>query len=301
MSILESGSEKGASRISHLQSSQIAMSACLLTWNPEKWTWHELPTVAELIGEEGPQQRRWSSGNTKREEMIGEGDRVFLLRQRVAPTGIIGSGKVVVPPYQAPHWNEERRKQGEEANFVQVKFDALLVPGVDPILTRDRLRNEPELSEVDWGIPASGTTISEEEADALERLWRVHLDQLGLEIQEVDILDAGESGKPDRVQHEVLRIVRDPVHSRKVKEENNYQCQVCDEILSLPNGDRYAEAHHVHPLGEGGDDTKANIMCVCPNCHALLDYGAIRFNPEKIDGVGRKYIEYHNEEVYAGE
>ena len=275
------------------------MSACLLTWNPEKWTWHELSTLADLIKRQGPKVKRWSSGVTKHK--IDEGDRAFLLRQSVEPTGIIGSGEVVVPPYQAPHWDDEKRKEGKKANFVRVRFDALLVPNVDPILPRDLLREEPELSDVDWDVQASGTTISKHQAESLEWIWRSHLAQAGFESEEKEGTKAADTEEPNRVRRETLRIVRDSTHSRTVKEENDYHCQICGHTLHLANGDRYAEAHHVHPLGEGGADVLANIMCVCPNHHALLDYGAIRLDPEEIEGVGAEYIEYHNKEVYEGQ
>jgi hypothetical protein len=113
--------------------------------------------------------------------------------------------------------------------------------------------------------------------------------------------DLDEPKQPDRVRRTVLRIIRDSTHSRSVKKENNYECQICGETLPLSNGNRYAEAHHVHPLGEGGPDIPTNIMCVCPNHHALVDYGAIRLDPEEIDGIGREYIEYHNTEIFESE
>jgi predicted restriction endonuclease len=89
--------------------------------------------------------------------------------------------------------------------------------------------------------------------------------------------------------------------SCKAKEEDDYECQICGETLRLADGDRYAEAHHVHPLGEGGKDIPANNMCVCPNHHALLDYGAIPLDSEEIERVGSEYIEYHNRQIFESE
>lgn len=275
------------------------MSACLLTWNPEKWTWHELPELAASIKRHGPQVKRWSSGVTKHK--IDEGDRAFLLRQSEDPTGIIGSGTVVVPPYQAPHWNDEKRKEGQKANFVRVRFDALLVPNVDPILPRDLLREESGLSGVNWDTQASGTTISDDETELLEGIWQSHLNQAGFKFEESESENLAGTEEPDRVRRETVRIIRDSAHSRAVKEENNYECQICGETLRLANGDRYAEAHHVHPLGEGGEDTPANIMCVCPNHHVLLDYGAIPLDSEEVEGVGSKYIQHHNQKIFESE
>ena len=108
--------------------------------------------------------------------------------------------------------------------------------------------------------------------------------------------DLNEPEQPNRVRREVVRVVRDSTHSRTVKEENDYECQICGETLRLANGERYAEAHHVHPLGEGGVDIPANI-----NHHALLDNGAVRLDPGTIEGVARRYIEYHNEQIFVSQ
>jgi predicted restriction endonuclease len=40
------------------------------------------------------------------------------------------------------------------------------------------------------------------------------------------------------------------------------------------------DAHHLHPLGMGGEDCKENMIVVCPNCHRLLDAGGIKIDPE---------------------
>ena len=64
---------------------------------------------------------------------------------------------------------------------------------------------------------------------------------------------------------------------------------------------QYAEAHHLQPLGgdHHGPDVIENIICVCPNHHALLDYFAISLSDIKIErhpehSVGGVYLTYHN-------
>ncbi|MBI3325979.1 MAG: hypothetical protein HYZ81_04650 [Nitrospinae bacterium] len=49
-----------------------------------------------------------------------------MLRQKVEPRGIIGSGWATTPAYQHRHWEDERRRRGELANFVGLRFDRLL-------------------------------------------------------------------------------------------------------------------------------------------------------------------------------
>ena len=45
---------------------------------------------------------------------------------------------------------------------------------------------------------------------------------------------------------------------------------------------RYAEGHHLHPLGSAydGPDVRGNILVVCPTHHAEFDYGPIAINPK---------------------
>lgn len=112
----------------------------------------------------------------------------------------------------------------------------------------------------------------------------------------------------DRVLATSYRILRDTELARRVKSIHRYECQLCGHTIQLPDGNRYAEAHHIRGLGEphNGHDVIGNILCVCPNHHAELDYGAtelalskLRIDPaHPIDG---KYIEYHNRYIYKGE
>ena len=122
----------------------------------------------------------------------------------------------------------------------------------------------------------------------------------------IDIVDlAVDDEPPDRVEVKLLRIVRDTVLSRAIKALHVHECQLCPTIIELPGGGRYAEAHHLKPLGgeHRGPDRSGNIMCVCPTCHAKLDYGVIplrRSDIREAEGhtIGDEFIQYHNDHVY---
>ena len=45
-----------------------------------------------------------------------------------------------------------------------------------------------------------------------------------------------------------------------VLERDNYTCQQCDEWTQ-------AQPHHVHKVGQGGDDILSNMVCLCHVCH----------------------------------
>lgn len=113
---------------------------------------------------------------------------------------------------------------------------------------------------------------------------------------------------PKKVEFTTYRILRDTVLAREVKQIYNYKCQVCQhDALKLGDGSSYAEAHHIQPLGSphSGLDVPENIICVCPICHVLLDYGAIKIHASRLlihDGhkLEQKYIDYHNNRMFTG-
>ena len=101
------------------------------------------------------------------------------------------------------------------------------------------------------------------------------------------------------------RVLRDTAISYRVKTTYNFRCQLCSTTIQAPSGKRYAEAHHIKPLGapHNGPDVFENVLCVCPNCHAKLDYGIIPLDARKIDidvahNLGMSFIQYHNDSVF---
>ncbi|MEM1260671.1 MAG: YDG/SRA domain-containing protein [Bacteroidota bacterium] len=73
----------------------------------------------------------------------------------------------------------------------------------------------------------------------------------------------------------VLRIVRDSKISLDLKRLYHYRCQVCNTAIKTKSG-FYAEGAHIKPLGKphNGDDSIANLLCLCPNHHVMLDKGS---------------------------
>jgi putative restriction endonuclease len=80
---------------------------------------------------------------------------------------------------------------------------------------------------------------------------------------------------PERRPTTTLRIVRNTAVATAVKTLHDHRCQVCGVRLETPAGP-YAEGAHIRPLGSphDGPDTAGNILCLCPNHHALFDLGA---------------------------
>jgi hypothetical protein len=110
---------------------------------------------------------------------------------------------------------------------------------------------------------------------------------------------------PSRIETTMDRIQRDTAITLKVKKLHNYKCQICGHTIELPGGARYAEAHHIQPLGapHNGPDVIENILCVCPNHHVELDYFVLPITVSELScskghEIDPKYVDYHNQLVY---
>ena len=111
--------------------------------------------------------------------------------------------------------------------------------------------------------------------------------------------DINPPSQPKRVLQHVSRVIRDTAISSELKLLYDHFCQLCGTRLMF-YGRRYSEAHHIRPLGapHDGSDTRDNLLCVCPNCHVLLDYAAV---PIQLDAlkhlrhpISAANVEYHN-------
>ena len=107
-----------------------------------------------------------------------------------------------------------------------------------------------------------------------------------------------------RIATTVYRILRDTEIAIKLKKDYDYRCQICGHTIELPDGSRYAEAHHIRPLGtpHSGPDCTENLIVLCPNHHAMCDYGAIKLSLSEIQVINRhridaRLIAYHNDTV----
>jgi len=77
-------------------------------------------------------------------------------------------------------------------------------------------------------------------------------------------------------------VRRNQARARNFREANHHCCQVCGESINLPDGRKYVEVHHIQPLGEphNGRDRMANMICLCPNHHAEMDWGVFYIDPQ---------------------
>ncbi|UZJ30691.1 YDG/SRA domain-containing protein [Streptomyces endophytica] len=91
------------------------------------------------------------------------------------------------------------------------------------------------------------------------------------------------------------RRIRDSAVVRAVKRMYDHTCQACGlRLVVSPEGEAISEAAHIQALGKphNGPDTVENVLCLCPNCHALFDRGALQLTDayEVIDGLTQKFV-----------
>lgn len=129
-------------------------------------------------------------------------------------------------------------------------------------------------------------------------------DDLNDHIEDKTPLADGQS-EPQRIPCETYRILRDTKISRNIKELYGYTCQLCGDTIKFSNGVKYAESHHIKPLGNphNGPDVKENVICLCPNHHVLLDYGGMKLDLSGLKTslkhtISEDFIKYHNDNIF---
>jgi len=111
---------------------------------------------------------------------------------------------------------------------------------------------------------------------------------------------------PERVETTTFRVLRDTALARKTKGMHDHEFQICGLAIRLPDGSSYAEAHHIQPLGapHDGPDIAENIIILCPNHHAMCDYGVIALKLHELrehaeHKIDPEYIDYHNSVIFS--
>ncbi len=243
------------------------------------------------------------------QNLIQKGDEVFWLRLGPSGRGIFGRGEITRAPYQAPHWDPARR--GQMAYYVRVRVLEMVDPDTSPVLRQEELSKQ--FPRQYWSPQSSGISVKADVVPGLRRLWSRHYAQAKrltraaaaapptadpirfeksvrkLRSSRLVIEPKGEA-KPEQVTVKVRRIVRDPRVHAFVMQEAKGKCECCRRKAPFvsDDGNPFLEVHHLKQLAQGGPDTVANAVAVCPNCHRELHHGRGR---KKLVARLRKQIE----------
>lgn len=252
------------------------MATCLLTWNPSKWCWEILDEVSTKNKNGETVFDEWSCGNTKK---LQKGDRFFLMKLGKEPNnqenqkGIMASGIINSNVYEGEHWDIEKRKLGKKMLSVDIKYEILLNPYKQEILSFEALPQG-----MNWFPQASGVEIKEEISRQTEELWSKFLDS-GIEIPEE--INESESRKIFEGAKKTIQVnayERNPTARRICIENYGSKCSVCDFDFNKFYGNELAESyihvHHLKQLSEIGKEYEVSpiedLRPVCPNCHAMI-------------------------------
>jgi hypothetical protein len=161
----------------------------LLAWNPAKYEWTPA-ALADLRARHAKGERlrdTWSTGNSKQ---LKPGDRFYLIRLGDGPRGIFASGRILSEVREGPHFAPERAAAGETRRYVEIRYDELLNPWTDGLLTQAALVEQ--FKEVEWSPQSSGTRLPPSILFRLELLWQATLHdaqagpiRLAVSVQEV--------------------------------------------------------------------------------------------------------------------
>jgi len=82
------------------------------------------------------------------------------------------------------------------------------------------------------------------------------------------------NGKSKPKRKEIIRGGYDRCHyiSELAKRRAKGKCQLCKKSAPFKNkyGKPYLETHHIKWLSKGGEDSMANTIALCPNCHRKM-------------------------------
>ena len=138
----------------------------LVTWNRNGFEWEDYEEDCEKTKAGQALELSWTCVSTK--PVIG--DEVFMLKLGDYPRGIIGHGTVVHESYEAEHYDPEKAGRGDQARYIDIKFDCLLNYEKGKILSQEVLNNS--CSEQYWSPQGSGIAIKDEVLPELHRLWK---------------------------------------------------------------------------------------------------------------------------------
>ena len=100
-------------------------------------------------------------------------------------------------------------------------------------------------------------------------------DFVSKELSNAGIAPIGNSNPGRIASKNVARVKRDSAVSKWVKATYKDQCQICGTTVSTPTG-TYSQGAHIQGLGmpHNGQDVVSNMLCLCPNCHVMFDFGS---------------------------
>jgi 5-methylcytosine-specific restriction protein A len=255
------------------------MTAILLAWDPDRRNGWNHAAAVELVTETGQCLATWSVAG---QADIRSGTEAWLWLQARTRSGLLGHGTVVSEdlPVETPDEPPVRTGGGEPElaatamRQIRVDFDALLPVGdqVPPHVLAEAL---PRLN---WdGQDLPDIVLDALDAASIRNVWK-----------EFGPAPASDPTHPvpgtypesavSRVQ--VNRYERSPDARRICVAHHGENCAACGFSFEAAYGEAgrgFIQVHHIVPASQvGGEyqlDPVADLVPLCPNCHAVAHLG----------------------------
>jgi predicted HNH restriction endonuclease len=105
-------------------------------------------------------------------------------------------------------------------------------------------------------------------------------DQILRKLKKLDRQNSGSSGG---TRKPALRQNRNRRMAGLLKQLYGWKCQLCGLKLASPDARRHdIHVHHLDGWDGLRSDRLSNLVCVCPNHHALLGLGALQFREGRL-------------------
>ncbi|MCA9678716.1 MAG: HNH endonuclease [Myxococcales bacterium] len=248
------------------------MNAFLLTWNPKKFHWNESAirqhAKASRAGKTVTNQ--WSCANSRKP---ATGDRAYLIKLGSKARGIFAAGTIVRGAFHSPG-----------SSFGPMALDVEWDTFLDPLEDRNLLDPTSIGRSQMWAPQNSGTQINAAAWRELERRWATHLarQKVSPAPATVTVEDARDSdelvGLEGAVRKQVIahrrreRSLREAKLSEHQRIHGDLRCEVCSYDFGTEFGVRYAEVHHLKPLGLATRPQLTrlrDLAVLCANCHRV--------------------------------
>lgn len=187
-------------------------------------------------------------------------------------------------------WTDWNDKENEKP-IVNIRYIKNLINS--PITIKD-LKKEQDI-ELDKyllnGFQASSMPLDRDTFNfIIEKIGNI--DTILNNIEKVDIpkslidlekLEEKYRNATPEVIYRISKTIERGTISQKIKEYNNYKCQICEGLDLHPysfkkkNGEFYVETHHIIPVSESqkGSLGLTNMITVCANHHRQIHFGDI--------------------------
>lgn len=117
-------------------------------------------------------------------EKAHEGDRFYLVRVGEGKTGIVMSGVFTSEPYVGDDWNKSRGSK--QIHYMDMHPNFIINPETMPIITTEQLQKA--IPDFEWRRGHSGTLLTEDQAQKLEKLFAEYLPTVTDKVDEKNLV-----------------------------------------------------------------------------------------------------------------